>query len=79
MNLIRVKDQNGHKFAAALIENGFFAEYLGAGSASTCLHGGCADAHCCFQHESYFEPQKWGSIKTTANGSQAHKVFETVI
>ena len=78
MNLIRVKDENGCKFAAALEENGFFAEYLGAGTASTCLHGGCEDPLCCFQHESYQNPHEWGSIKTSANGSQAHKIFEAI-
>ena len=76
MNFIRVKNQNGDKFAAALIKAGYQAQYLGAGTASTATNHGCSDRHCCAQHESLYNRLDWGAIKTNANGSQAHKVFE---
>jgi hypothetical protein len=77
MNSIRVRHQNGDKFAAALIKAGYQAQYLGAGTASTATHNGCSDHGCCSQHESIYDRKAWGAIKTNANGTQAHKIFES--
>lgn len=72
---IRVRAENGPRFAEALRAAGFQAEWLGPGTAYTSFMGGCGDPGCCPQHEAYYAPQKWGAIKTNASGTQAHRVW----
>jgi hypothetical protein len=76
MKKIRVKAENGEKFAAALRAAGFEARFCGAGTASTSLALGCSDPDHCPQHEgAYYNPSHWGSVETNASGNQAHQVW----
>lgn len=79
MRQIRVRAENGVRFAEALRAAGYEAEFLGAGSAPTTLHGGCADPAHCPQHPSARNPQQWGAIRTSASGNQAARVFQEVL
>jgi hypothetical protein len=72
---IRVRAENGPRLAAALVAAGFQTEWLGAGTAYTCQDGGCSDPECCGQHICRFQPHLWGCVRTTASGSQAHRVW----
>lgn len=75
MRQIRVRAERGAKFASALRILGYQAEWLGAGSAPTTLHGGCADPGHCPQHEAAENPQAWGSVRTSASGERAHYIL----
>lgn len=68
---IRVRHENGERFAALLRAAGFEAEYAGAGTASAfeVVYGECE------RHEAFFLPQNWGSVRTTASGRQAHAIW----
>ncbi len=72
---IRVRAENGPRFAQMLRDAGYWARWMGPGTARTQYAFGCGDPNCCEQHAAYFHPQAWGSIKTRATGKQAHKVW----
>ena len=75
MKKIRVRAENGEKFAAALRAAGFEAQFLGSGTASTSLACGCSDPEHCPQHDALYHPSHWGSVETNASGNQAHQVW----
>ena len=75
MRYVRVRHENGERYAEALRNQGYEAKYLGAGSAPTTLHCGCSDPDHCPPHESAKFPLEWGAIQTSASGTQAHNVF----
>lgn len=76
MRYIRVRHENGERYANALRHGGYEATYLGAGSAPTTLHCGCGEEEHCPQHECAKNPQGWGAIMTNASGTTAHKLFQ---
>jgi hypothetical protein len=76
---VRVRAENGKRFAHALRVAGYAAVYLGPGTASSSLDGGCCDRYCCIQHLAADLPHEWGSIRTNASGSAAHKVFQACL
>ena len=75
MKKIRVRVENGEKFAAALRAAGFEARFCGAGSASTTLSFGCSDPEHCPQHDALYHPLRWGSVETNASGNRAHRIW----
>lgn len=75
MRRIRVKAENGERYAAILRAAGYHARWLGSFTASTTAFCGCADPGCCAQHESSYRPAEWGSIETDASGRKAHALF----
>ncbi len=76
MAKIRVKASNGQKFVAALQAAGFTADFV-QGNAHTGLHGGCSDPGCCTQHDALYNPQKWGTLTTSASGKLATKIIQS--
>ena len=72
---IRVRAENGPVLAQALRDAGFLAEWRGRGTAYTNLFHGCSNPECCAQHSAYWNPGGWGSIKTDASGTQAHRIW----
>jgi hypothetical protein len=78
MRHIRVRAENGERLAGELRAAGYHARWLGPGTAYTSLWGGCSDPNCCDQHDCYYRPSEWGLIKTSASGTQAHKVWSQI-
>lgn len=76
---IRVRHANAEKMVNALRNEGFFAEYLGEGTASKFYdNGGCGDPDCCYPipHPSLETGGRgWGAINTSASGNRAHKIW----
>lgn len=75
MRCVRIRTANAERFVSALRAAGFHAEFLGPGTASVTVNGGCADPEHCEVHPSFWEPHAWGSIHTNASGRKAHRVF----
>jgi hypothetical protein len=75
---VRVKAENGARYAALLCSAGYQARWLGPGTASSATMSGCTDPHCCYQHECFTTPLAWGSVETNASGSVAHRVWNVI-
>ncbi len=76
MRNIRVRHENAEVIVAALRAAGYQAEYLGQGTATTSLWGGCNDPNHCEQHEARYAPARWGSVRTNTSGMRAHFIIE---
>lgn len=76
---IRVRHGNAERMVEALQKEGFFAEYLGEGTASKYYDNvGCSDPDCCtpIPHPSLASGGRgWGAIHTSASGNRAHKIW----
>lgn len=75
MKFIRVRAENGERYAEQLRSAGYQARWMGPGTASSATMGGCTDPNCCYQHECFTNPLAWGSVETNASGSAAHRIW----
>lgn len=74
MKSIRIRTANAAKMVAALKAAGFDATFRGPGTAYGSWNGGCSDPRCCLQHPGLGDPA-WGTLVTSASGTQAHRVW----